>query len=270
MCSFTFFFLAVLIPLMNWVSTWPGLPGGMLLQLLLKVCPAQKDSTVGQGKDFLGNVVECGHVPSVAVGTSLLSGWQAGDRWCCCPQEPSCSSVGELVTGQVLKGRQLLCGLLSWSWAGRARSRAAQILHAQGWGPQPAEGRMRAVFPRFLPIPSSLPKATYLPMIPFYKWWHLRVRKCGIYYLRIESTIKGQLVRAQLDVWISLFLSPPIGHTTSKTEDFTTYKDRSDCASWHRAQTCLLLSSLHKLQLSSLGISGNKYNACALAIALPD
>lgn len=38
-------------------------------------------STVGQGKGFPGDMVDCGPVPSLAAGTSLISGWQAGDRW---------------------------------------------------------------------------------------------------------------------------------------------------------------------------------------------
>lgn len=84
----------------------------MLFQLLLKVCPAQEGSTVGPGKGFLGLQVECGHVPSLAVGTSLISGWQAGDRWCCCPQGPSHPSVGGLVMGQGLNAEVSVQALL--------------------------------------------------------------------------------------------------------------------------------------------------------------
>lgn len=43
-------------------------------------------------------------MPSLAVGTSLISGWQADDRWCHCLQESSCLLL-EFVRGQVSKGR---------------------------------------------------------------------------------------------------------------------------------------------------------------------
>ena len=72
--------------------------------------PAQKASTVGQGKRFLGDMVDCGPVPSLAAGTPLISSWQAGDRWCHCPQKPCRPSVGRLVTGQAPKGPWLLYG----------------------------------------------------------------------------------------------------------------------------------------------------------------
>lgn len=64
------------------------------LQRLLRVCPAQEGGTAGQGKGLLGLMVKCGLVPSRAVGTSLISGWQTGDRWCL--QGPSCPSVESL------------------------------------------------------------------------------------------------------------------------------------------------------------------------------
>lgn len=61
-------------------------------------------------------------------------------------------------------------------------------------------GGTRAVFPTFLHLHSFPPKALYQPLIPLYKWWHLSLRKYVIYYLRIQSLIKGQLGRAQSDV----------------------------------------------------------------------
>lgn len=96
-------------------------------------------------------------------------------------------------------------------------------------------------------------------MIPLYKWGHLRVRKGGIYYLKIESPVKGQLAHAPLDARIPS-LCP--SHATSKEGHFT--------ASRESFEPKLLLASFQRPQLYSLGVPGKKSSAFIPAKALPE
>lgn len=117
-------------------------------------------------------------------------------------------------------------------------------------GPRPAASSTTAVFYRFLHLHSSPPKATYQPMIPLPKWWHLSVRKC-IYYCMMQSTIKGQLVHVPLmfkPPWSSCcqLLTPylKLGHLLSPGTALTMLPDMDPC---------LLLAAFRRPQLYTLG-----------------
>lgn len=89
--------------------------------------------------------------------------------------------------------------------------------------------------------------------MPLYKWWHLRIRTCGIYCLTIERTIKGQQV---------LVPSPPGGHTPSKSGDLVPPRDSSSCEIVLPDMELDLppFSFLPQASAVLLGVSGNKSN----------